>query len=138
MTSKNLIILLSLLCATLSMASAGIARHWDSVLGLFPALTSWQIDLPGLVVASLNYAVPVSIGCLLVLFRVRRAAEISGLTMTMMILLNMLCADQAFRAKDAVFGRDKPLSTLTWWMPAQEKGIEKMVNQSRMVARPLE
>jgi hypothetical protein len=72
------------------------------------------------VVKAMNYALPIGVGCILMLLYTWKINRVGGVAMVFAIGMQVAALDLNLRAMRYVFGQDTSLSSVAWWAPADK------------------
>ena len=120
MQFKHLLYWSAVCCAVAQILLALYSRYYGVVAEQITAaeLAPGQTELA--VVKALNYAMPVSVGCLLLLLYTWKINKVGGFAMLVAIGLQVAAMDLNLRAVRFAFGEETNLASITWWAPEEQ------------------
>lgn len=95
------------------------SRYYGEVAAQIQAADLVPGDMEMAVVKALNYALPISVGCLCLLLYTWKYNKVGGIAMVLAIGLQAAAVDLSLRAAKHVFGEETSLASITWWAPRQ-------------------
>lgn len=104
-------------CAVCQILLALYSRFYGEVALQIHAAEMASGEMELAVVKALNYALPVGVACLGLLFYSRKINPVSGFAMVFALGLQAAAVDLNLRAARHVFGEETTLASITWWAP---------------------
>ena len=116
MQFKHLLYWTSVLSGVGQVLVALYSRYYGDLAELIrTAQAPGDIELA--VVKALNYAMPIAVGCLLLLIYTRKFNTVGGFAMLFALALQVAATDLNLSAARYVFGEQTPLASIAWWAP---------------------
>lgn len=117
MQFKHLLYWTAVCCAVAQILMALYSRYYGIVAEQITAATLAPAQTELAVVKALNYALPVSVGCLLLLLYTWKINKVGGFAMLVAVALQGAAMDLNLRAARFAFGEETALASITWWAP---------------------
>ena len=105
------------------MLLALYARYYGEVIEQISAAELMSAHSESAVIQALNYAMPVSVGCLLMLLYTRKYNKVGGVAFCLAVALQGVAVDWNLRAVRHVFGAEVRLETVAWWYPVEKPAL---------------
>ncbi len=121
MQFKHLLYWTAVVCAVGQILLALYSRFYGEVAAQIQAATVTSGDTELAVVKALNYALPISVGCLCLLLYTWKYNKVGGFAMVLAIGLQAAALDLSLRAAKHVFGEETSLASITWWAPEPKR-----------------
>ena len=121
MQFKHLLYWTAVLCAVGQVLLALYARFYGEIAEQIQAAAVSSPDSEMAVVRALNIAMPLGVGCLVLLLYTWKINNVGRFAIVVAIGLQAVAMDLNLRAVRHVFGEETSLASITWWAP-KEKG----------------
>ena len=124
MEFKHLLYWSAIGCAVAQILMSLYARFYGDVAAQIQTAALLSPDSEMAVVKVMNYALPIGVGCILMLLYTWKSNQVGGVAMVFAIGMQLAALDLNLRAVRYVFGEETALSSVAWWAPAEKPAVE--------------